>query len=178
MLKATIATAFYWLQNDVLMKLPLGRMRWLAGKVLLGELASTAYLRWGCHFVKGQNIEIGADSIVGKGVHLDGRGGKIIVGQNVDISAETNIWTLEHDPADDYHGTRGKGVTIEDYVWIATRVTILPGVTIGRGAIVATGSVVRKDVPAMAIVGGVPAKVIGQRTSGLKYRLTFRPGIW
>lgn len=54
-------------------------------------------------------------------------------------------------------------VVIESDVWVGTNVTILNGVKIGRGAIVAAGSVVTKDVPAYAIVGGVPAKVLKHR---------------
>jgi maltose O-acetyltransferase len=50
---------------------------------------------------------------------------------------------------------------------------ILPGVTIGKGAVVAAGAVVTKDVPPYAIVGGVPAKVIGERTKDLRYTLNF-----
>ena len=54
--------------------------------------------------------------------------------------------------------TTGGDVIIEDYVWIASRCTILPGVKIGKGAVVASNSVVTKDVPQMAIVGGCPCK--------------------
>jgi maltose O-acetyltransferase len=93
----------------------------------------------------------------------------------VDIGQETNIWTLQHDVADDFHRAIGAGVVIEDYAWIASRVTILPGVRIGRGAVVATGAVVTRDVPAMAVVGGVPARVIGSRSSKLLYTLDHRP---
>ena len=50
---------------------------------------------------------------------------------------------------------------IEDYVWLASRVTVLPGVHNGRGAVVASGAVVTKDVPPLAIVAGIPAKIIG-----------------
>ena len=54
-------------------------------------------------------------------------------------------------------------VTICDDVWIGARVIILPGVTIGKGSIIAAGAVVTKNVPEYAVVGGVPAKVIKYR---------------
>jgi len=123
-----------------------------------------------CH-----NIEIGHNSVIGKDVLLDGRGGSLIIGNNVDLAQETNIWTLEHDPHDDFHNSKGADVIIEDYVWVASRVTILPGVRIGKGAVVASGSVVTKDVPPTVIVGGVPAKIISQRKNSLKYQLYHKP---
>ena len=106
---------------------------------------------------------------------IDARGGKVTIGGDVDVGTESHIWTLEHDPNDNDHGTKGGAVTIEDHVWIASRVTILPGVTIGRGAVVACGSVVTKDVPEKSIVAGVPAKVIGTRENDLQYELNFSP---
>ena len=106
---------------------------------------------------------------------LDGRGGKLIIGNNVDIAQETNIWTLQHDVNDLNHISIGADVVIEDYVWIASRVTILPGVRIGRGAVVACNSVVTRNVPAMEIVGGIPAKKIGIRTNSLQYKLFHQP---
>ena len=69
----------------------------------------------------------------------------------------------------------GGDVIIDDYVWIASRVTILPGVHIGRGAVVASGAIVTKDVPECAIVGGVPARIIGERKSKLHYNLKYKP---
>ena len=60
-------------------------------------------------------------------------------------------------------GHQHKKVTIENDVWIGANCLILPGVTIGEGAVVAGGSVVTKDVPAYAIVGGTPAKIIRMR---------------
>jgi maltose O-acetyltransferase len=129
----------------------------------------------GVQFKKGKNISVGNNSVINEKVLLDGRGGKLTIGNNVDIAQETNIWTLEHDVHDDYHKDIGGHVVIEDYVWIASRVTILPGVTIGRGAVVATNAVVTKDVAAMSIVGGIPAKVIGHRKSQLKYSLHYNP---
>jgi maltose O-acetyltransferase len=58
---------------------------------------------------------------------------------------------------------KDKPITIEDDVWIGTRVTILPGVTVGKGAILGAGSVVTKNVPPYTIVGGNPAKLIRKR---------------
>jgi len=120
-------------------------------------------------------IQIGNNCVINRDCLLDGRKGKIIIGNNVDIARGTWIFTMEHDPHDDYHIDKAGDVIIEDYVWIASRVTILPGVKIARGALVATGAVVTKDVPEMMIVGGVPAKVIGERKSKLKYTLNHFP---
>jgi maltose O-acetyltransferase len=97
------------------------------------------------------------------------------MGNNVDIAQEVVIWTLGHDIHDDLHRDKGAPVTIEDFAWIGHRAIIMPGVTIGRGAVVAAGAVVTKSVPAMSIVAGVPAKVIGQRQSALSYTKFHRP---
>lgn len=64
-----------------------------------------------------------------------------------------------------------KNVTIGDCVWVGSRVIIMGGVSIGEGAIIAAGSVVTKDVPPLAIVGGNPAKLIKYRDAEHYYRL-------
>lgn len=120
-------------------------------------------------------VFIGDNVVVNQKVLLDGRGGQLTIGSNVDIAQETNIWTLQHDVHSDTHAAVGGDVTIEDYTWVASRVTILPGVRIGRGAVVACNSVVTKDVPELAIVAGIPARVIGKRSSTLDYKLDYRP---
>jgi len=121
------------------------------------------------------NIYVGDHVSINRKVLLDGRGGRLMIGNNVDIAQETNIWTTEHDVHSDFHTSTAGDVIIEDYVWIASRCTILPGVRIGRGAVVAANSVVTKDIPPMAVVGGIPARIIGERKSKLKYNLNFRP---
>ena len=105
---------------------------------------------------------------------LDGRYG-LRIGNNVDIAREVQLWTCTHDPHDDYHISIGGETIIEDYCWIGTRAIIMPGVHIRRGAVVAAGAVVTKDVPSMAIAAGVPAKQIDVRKSALKYKLYYRP---
>ena len=116
-------------------------------------------------------ISIGSHTHVNKNVLLDGRGASLIIGDNVDIAQEVNIWTMQHDYNDPQYLSVGKPVVIEDYVWIASRATILPGVKIGRGAVVASCAVVTKDVPPLAIVAGVPAKIIGSRKDCMEYQL-------
>lgn len=120
-------------------------------------------------------IVIGNNSVINSFSLLDGRHEKIIIGSNVDIGRESAIFTLGHDPHDDEHNVKGAPVIIEDHVWIASRVLILPGVKIGKGAAVAAGSVVTKNVESMDIVAGNPARVIGKRDSNLNYETKFFP---
>lgn len=117
------------------------------------------------------NIEIGQDSIIGDHAFLDGRG-KIKIGSHVDIASQVLIYNSEHDiNSTDFQATTAP-VTIGDYVFIGPRVIILPGVNIGKGAVVGAGAVVTKDVPEGAIIGGVPAEIIGERKNkNLRYIL-------
>ena len=91
-----------------------------------------------------------------------------MIGNYVRIAAHTVIVATQHifertDVPICHQGIEGKAIKIEDDVWIGTNCTILGGVSIGKGAIVAAGAVVTKGVEAYSIVGGVPAKVIGSR---------------
>lgn len=168
--------AFYnFILIKVFLKIPSHTIRRLIIKMNINSLGSDTNFLMGLEIRKGQNIIIGDNCVFNKKILLDGRGGKLIIGNNVDIAQETNIWTLEHDVHDNYHKDKGGDVIIEDYVWIASRCTILPGVTIGRGAVVACNSVVTKDVLPMTIVAGMPAKVIGMRKSDLSYNLNYKP---
>lgn len=113
-------------------------------------------------------VTIGPNTTIDRGVRLDGRGG-VTIGANVNIAPDVYLLTADHDPqSPDFEG-RTAPVTIEDHAWIATRAMILPGVTVGRGAVVGAGAIVTRDVPPYAIVAGSPAKVIGQRTETLSY---------
>ena len=122
-------------------------------------------------FYNPANIQIGEDSIVGEGSVLDGRE-KLTIGNHVDIASEVMIYNAEHDVQSEDFRAISAPVTIEDYVFIGPRAIILPGIKIGKGAVVGAGAVVTKDVADFSIVAGVPAKVIGERKNkNPNYRL-------
>jgi maltose O-acetyltransferase len=128
-------------------------------------------IHMGCKFFEPRRVIIGEDSKVGENAFLDGRA-LLRIGDHVDIASSVMIYNSEHDlESEDFHA-REEPVQIGDYSFIGPRVIILPGVKIGKGAVVAAGAVVTKNVPDYAIVGGIPAQIIGERKSkDLKYRL-------
>jgi maltose O-acetyltransferase len=107
-------------------------------------------------------ITIGSDSIVGEGCVFDGRD-ELRIGDHVDIASEVMIYNSHHDINDPSFKAISKEVIVDDYVFIGPRAIILPGVTIGRGAVVAAGAVVTKSVAPFEVVGGVPAQKISER---------------
>lgn len=115
----------------------------LYGDVRIGD---RCYFNRGCYLVAHERLHIGAGCIVG---------------QRVSIHDQDHRMTpLEMHPGD--RGYDSAPVIIEDNVWIGAHAVILKGVHIGRGAVIAAGAVVTKDVPAYALAGGVPARVIKQ----------------
>lgn len=124
-----------------------------------------------CNFYDPVNVSIGEDTIIGDHAFLDGRA-KLTIGNHVAFASSVMVFNSEHQVDDPEFKAIQEAVTIEDYVFVGPRAIILPGVTIGRGAVVAAGAVVTKNVPAMTVVGGVPAKEIRKRSiKELQYRL-------
>ena len=126
------------------------------------KIGKGSTLHMWANFFDPKNITIGEDTIIGDHAFLDGRD-KLKIGNHVDIASSVMIYNSEHDLSKDDFSAITAPVEIDDYVFIGPRVTIMPGVKIGKGAVVAGGAVVTKDVDPFTIVGGVPAKLIGER---------------
>ncbi len=119
-------------------------------------------IHYGANFFKPSGVSIGKDTIIGDHCFLDGRA-PLKIGNHVDIASQVLIYNDEHNINSKDFGNSFGPVTIGDYVFIGPRAIILPGVKIGKGAIVAAGAVVTKDIPEFEVWGGVPAKKISER---------------
>lgn len=114
-----------------------------------------------------KRISVGNNVRIGEKSYINGNGG-ISIGDNVKFGPQVFIWTCNHNyyapkrlPFDDLNFE--KPVTIGDNVWIGAKASIIPGVTVGDGAVIAMCAVVTKDVPSCAVVGGNPAKILKYR---------------
>ncbi len=126
------------------------------------KIGNGSAIHMGARFYDPRHISIGKDSIIGEGIVLDGRE-KLTIGNHVDIASEVMIYNCQHDIQSFDFQPICEPVVIEDYVFVGPRVIILPGVTIKKGSVVAAGAVVTNDIEEYSLVGGIPAKVIGER---------------
>jgi maltose O-acetyltransferase len=133
---------------------------------LLGYIGKNVNIQPGVYMYPLWNISIGDNSGIGRNSYLSAED-KIEIGENVMTGPQLIIYTANHETKRDclmiQQDMIKSPVKIGNDVWIGTRVIILPGVSIGDGAIVGAGAVVTKDVEPYSIVGGVPAKQIGER---------------
>ncbi|MDY4063088.1 MAG: acyltransferase [Candidatus Limiplasma sp.] len=169
--------AFAILTYDLIaVHLPASHQKWSFGAKRLRAFCARHMLT-SC----GENVNVERHARFGRGVTLGDRSG---IGINASIGEQTHIgsdvmmgpdcviYTRNHrfDRLDIPMREQGYGpvepVEIGDDCWIGGRVTILPGVHVGNGAVIAAGAVVTKDVPPYAVVGGVPAKIIYNRKDG------------
>ena len=108
----------------------------------------------------GKNIHIGKNVFINMGCKFQDQGG-IFIGDGALIGHNVVLATLNHAASPKDRGSMIPApIRIGKNVWVGANAVILPGVTIGDGAIVAAGAVVNRDVPENTVVGGVPAKVI------------------
>lgn len=126
-----------------------------------------------CRVYHPRKIVIGSHSVINYGVLLDGRRG-LHIGDNASISEGTIILTLGHEIDDPGFALKGAPVVVEGRVFIGAYARILPGVTVGEGAVVGVGSVVTRDVAPYTVVAGVPARYVRDRDRDLRYHLAHR----
>ena len=169
--------AFAILTDDLIaVHLPASHQKWSFGAKRLRAFCARHMLT-SC----GENVNVERHARFGRGVPLGDRSGIGItasigeqthIGSDVMMGPDCVIYTRNHrfDRLDIPMREQGYGpvepVEIGDDCWIGGRVTILPGVHVGNGAVIAAGAVVTKDVPPYAVVGGVPAKIIYNRKDG------------
>ncbi len=161
--------------GGIIGKLPSRTIRTVFLKAYLASLGEGTSVQMGCRFLNGRKVYLGDRNVVNFGCLFDGRHYKIRTGNDVSIGPEATILTLGHDPQSPEFADKGGDVVIRDHVWIAYRAIILPGITVGEGAVVGAGAVVTKNVEPYTIVAGNPARVLKHRTKDLQYRNLYRP---
>lgn len=181
-MKHLFAAAIKYSTNHVISHIPFYRVRlawyhnvlgWRIGPnvaIFMGQHVQMAGVR-----SSGAKVSIGKNTVINWNCMLYTTGG-LIIGENVSISAGAWLVTGSHDMNDPHFVDYYKPIVIGNYVWVGMRATILPGVTIGEGAVIMAGAVVTRDVPSFAVVGGVPARVITQREpENCSYALDYHP---
>jgi acetyltransferase-like isoleucine patch superfamily enzyme len=165
---------FKWLAMSLL----LSRRVWRRAKMLV---LRAAFSKYGKHFIfdpqdffSFSNIEVGNDVMVGRGAVFVASESKIIIGNKVMFGPNVTIIGGNHNTSvvgqfmydvRDKRPDDDQDVIIEDDVWVGSGATLLKGVRVGRGSIIAAGAVVTRDVPPYTICGGAPARVLSVRFS-------------
>lgn len=137
------------------------------------EIDRSATIQGGVRFFHVGRLAVGAGTLINRGVLLDNRAG-IAIGAHVSIAHDARLYTMGHDVHDAGFAAKGRPVRIDDHAVVFAGAMLMPGVHLGRGAVVMAGAVVTKSVPAMRIVGGNPAVDIGPRAGDPAYVLDRR----
>ena len=160
-----------WMIIDV-GRIPSVSVRRSLYRLLGAVIGSHAVIHYGSEIRCPKRLEIGKGSIVGDNAILDARCG-LVIGRHVNISSNVSIYTLQHDYRDrKFHCNveqRRMKVEIGDRVWLGANVIVLPGVTIGEGAVCCAGAVIAKDVPPFSVMAGIPAQQVRERPRDIDY---------
>ena len=185
LIKESIVKRFYhwinsymygWVRYNILLTghVPSYKVRFLLYKyVFFMKITRKTVIFGGCEFRSPWNIVIGTSTISANCI-LDGRGG-ITIENNVVLGSGVHIWTEEHNVNDSYFRVLNENlqpVVIKEHAWVCSDTTLLPGVVVGKGAVLATRACATKNLEEFSIYGGIPAKKIGDRNKNLKYELS------
>ena len=150
---------------------PSHSFRRLCYRIVGIKIGSGSTIHMWANFYQPKNVSIGKDTIIGDHCFLDGRA-DLVIGDHTAIASQVLFYNSEHDINHSEFTAREEPIKVGDYVFIGPRAIILPGVTIGDGAVIAAGAIVTKDVDSKSVVAGVPAKEIAKRNlESFHYRL-------
>jgi len=174
-----------FMTNYVINRVPSYGLRHGWYRHVLGvKLGTSSAIFLGCYVwfygpgaMRRNGLRIGDRCRINRNCCLDSRG-SLTIGNDVSVSPDVTILTASHHCNDASFALTHGPVVIEDHAWIGTRALILPGVRVGRGAVVGAGAVVTKDVAPLTVVGGNPAKPIGQRVLQPEYDLNLNPPLF
>ena len=171
-IRSHIGAAFY---NMLVTGVPFSAIRQNYLRACGTKIGGSTGMMRGSKVIRPERITIGSHCIIGFDCFFGGEAG-LTIGDNVNIASFSVLLAGHHDVNSPTFESILHPIVIEDYAWIATRVTILGGVRIGRGAVIAAGAVVTKDVPPFSIYGGVPARKLGERNpEACVYELNYQP---
>ena len=160
---------FAWIENNIVANIPLWRVRRIYYRMMGVKIGYGTQLNMRTYLIGPGVFCIGDHSHVNPGCLIDYRGG-IEIGSSVSISHRVMLITGGHNVQSKDFCEMRKPIKIGDYVWSGAGATVLQGVEVGEGAVVAAGAVVVDDVAPFTIVGGVPARKIGDRHRDLNYK--------
>jgi acetyltransferase-like isoleucine patch superfamily enzyme len=164
-----------FLMNKIVANIPFWQLRKLYYKLLGIEIGKHTEINMNLSVLSPQNIIIGKSTHINRGCFIDARGG-CSIGDSVSISHNVSIVSGGHNLNSSSFNCFHAPIEIGDYVWIGINAVVLKGVRIGKGAVIAAGAVVTKDVEEFTIVAGVPARKIGLRSKDLDYKCEW--GYW
>lgn len=170
----------YYLNNHWISHLPFHFIRlWWYRRIMKIHVGQGSNIQLGVTFYGDaiHQISIGNHSVVHPRCVFNASA-PIILGDRVHLAHAVEFYTTDHDPGSKDFGGHVEAIRLEDDVYIASRVTILRGVTLGKGCVVAAGAVVTKSVEPFTVVGGVPARFIKRRTDDAKNTCVGKPPLF
>jgi maltose O-acetyltransferase len=160
--------------NVVINKIPSRHIRKWFYQIMGAKMGENTFPFRRVEVLLPKGLQLADGVAVGWFVLLDARGG-ITIDHDTNISSYVKMITGSHDIDEPDFTADFKPIHIGHHCWIGTGATILQGVNIGDGAVIAAGAVVTKDIPAYEIWGGVPAKCIRKRAENLNYKIGAPP---
>lgn len=161
-------------------QLPCNWLRILVLRLWGAKIGADVAVQRGLRVRAARRLSIGDHVYIADHVWMDALGG-IEIQDHVSINADVQIWSGTHDWRSPGFETVLSAIRIEDHAWICSRSSVLPGVVIGRGAVLGAGSTASRSLPPMTLSVGVPARVVATRPGPLAYDISARlakPWFW